>query len=289
MMYKKRELFLKAKCSVGSTIRIVLAVMFSHVVTTTNVFAADEEVSTDLFPDTFMLKLGSYSIGDSSTNLIVNPEGDTGTEIDFQRELNGESKDSAARIDARYRFNDKHSINFTAFGINRSGSSTLTLNLKVGDNEYSVGETVNTDLDYTLYKLGYGYSFYHSPEVELTLIAGVHVTGYDLLVTDSAGQNITSSDVTVPLPMLGLSMKYEITPRWSVFYIAEAFTVRIEDTFSGNLLNYELSTEYRLLKNFSIGAGIVRFSIDVDVDASNWQGGITDSHRGVTVFGSLYF
>ncbi len=50
-----------------------------------------------------------------------------GTVIDYQRDFGGESGDTIPRIDAYYRFNEKHRIDFTSFSIDRNGTRTLEL------------------------------------------------------------------------------------------------------------------------------------------------------------------
>jgi hypothetical protein len=140
-----------------------------------------------------------------------------------------------------------------------------------------------------LYRLGYGYSFYHSEKTELTITAGLNVTSYDLKFEDDTGAKSENADVTAPLPMFGLRMGYAITPKWSVRYVSEFFFIELDDTIKGAMINYELNTEYRLFKHFAIGAGLARLGNSVEVNDDNWKGKVSDSYRGYTVFGTLYF
>ena len=83
--------------------------------------------------------------------------------------------------------------------------------------------------------------------------------------------------------------KRQITPKWSVNYVSEAFFIELDDTIKGAMINYELNTEYKLFKNFAIGAGFARLGTSVEVNADDWKGKVSDSYRGYTVFGTLYF
>ncbi len=159
---------------------------------------------------------------------------------------------------------------------------------EIDDVIYNAGETLTSEINYTLYKVGYGYSFYRSSKVELSFSAGLNITSYDLKFNDGTTK-VESADVTAPLPMFGLHMGYAITPKWSIEYVTEAFFIDIEDTFSGSLLSYELSTEYKLFKHFAIGAGVARLSTDVELDDDGWKGTVSDSYRGYRVFGTFYF
>jgi hypothetical protein len=253
--------------------------------------ARADENQVYAFPDKIMIRIGGYFIDESKTKVSVNSEvGGLGTTIDYQKDLGGEDGDTIPRIDAYYRFNPRHSIDFTAFSIDRKGERTIAIDppLQIGDETWS-GETIYSDIKYTLYRLGYKYSFYHSPKVELGITAGLNVTEYDLKFSDSTGAKAESAGVTVPLPVFGLRMGYAITPKWYVRYVSEAFFVNFEDTVRGAIINYELNTEYKLFKNFALGVGVARIGINADVDDDDWRGSVTDTYAGYTVFGTLYF
>ena len=254
-----------------------------------NVIAEENEELTVAFPDKWKIRLGAYIIDGANTTVSVNSDISLGAIIDYQKDLGGEDGDTIPRIDAYYRFNERHRIDFTAWSINRQGERTLSVDIDIGDENFSATETLLSDIKYSLYRLGYGYSFYHSPKVELTLTAGLNITAYDLSFTTSDGSKAEAADVTVPIPVIGLRMGYAITPKWNVRYVSEAFFVDIDDTFRGAILNFELNTEYRLFKHFALGAGLARIGINAEVDDEDWRGKVTDSYRGFNLFGTFYF
>ncbi len=249
--------------------------------------ASEDEVAV-AFPDKYMIRLGAYIVDGSDTQFSISGNV-IGTVIDFNRDLGGDSRDTIPRIDAYYRFNQRHRIDFTAFSIDRAGSRTLTIDVTIDDQTYFAEETLNSDIKYTLYKLGYAYSFYHSPKVELSVTAGLNFTTYDFKFSDTTGAQAEAAGFTAPLPMFGLRMGYAITPKWSVNYLAESFFIEFEDKLKGALISYELNTEYKLFKNFAIGAGLARIGSSVEVSDDDYKGKISDSYRGYTVFGTLYF
>ncbi len=250
---------------------------------------ADDEAPVFAFPDKWMIRLGAYIVDGSNTSFTVSPLGSLGATIDYQKDLGGEDGDTIPRIDVYYRFNERHRIDFTAFSIDRKGTRTLAADFQVGEEEFLIDETINSDIKYTLYRLGYGYSFYHSPKVELTLTAGLNITSYDLSLSREDGGKAESAGVTVPLPVVGLRMGYAITPKWNVRYVSEAFFFEIDNSFRGAILNYELSTEYKLFKNFALGVGLARIGVNAEIDDDDWRGKVTDSYRGFNLFGTFYF
>jgi hypothetical protein len=270
---------------------VVVSFVTASFISTFAISDANAEETEVAFPDSWMFRLGAYVIDDSKTKVSLNSDlGGLGTTIDYQKDLGGEDGDNIPRVDVYYRFNPRHSILFTAFSIDRKGERAIAIDppLQIGDETYS-GETVKSEIKYTLYKLGYQYSFYHSPKVELGITAGVNVAKYDLKFENSTGSKVESADLTAPLPVFGLRMGYAITPKWYVHYVSEAFFVNIEDKLRGALLNYELNTEYKIFKNFALGIGLARIGLNADVDDDDWRGTVTDTYAGYTVFGTFYF
>jgi len=242
-----------------------------------------QEAKSVANPDKFMIRLGSYFVSRADTDITVLSNVGVGTSISFSRDLGGETTDSVPRLDGYYRFNDRHRLEFGSFAVDRSGTTTTTVT--IGDE--TLTGTITSNIKYTTTKIGYAYSFYHSPQVELSLAAGLNITKYDISYSGSTSGSGTNG-VAAPLPVFGLAMTYAISPKWSVRYLSESFFIDIEDTLKGTLLNYELDIEYKATKHFAIGAGITRVSTDFTVDDDDWQGAFSDSHRGALLYGSLY-
>jgi hypothetical protein len=271
---------------------VVMSLFAATIISTSlfnNAIAEDDPELTVAFPDKWMIRLGAYIVDGSNTTVSVGSDVAVGAIIDYQKDLGGEDGDTIPRIDAYYRFNERHRIDFTTFSIDRKGQRTLAVELEIGDEIYAASETINSEISYNLYRLGYGYSFYHSPKTELTLTAGLNITEYELKFALDDGAKAESAGVTVPLPVVGLRMGYAITPRWNVKYVSEAFFFEIEDAFRGAIINFEVNTEYRLFKHFALGAGLARIGVNAEVDDDNWKGKVTDSYRGFNVFGTFYF
>ena len=191
---------------------------------------ASTEKMTVAFPDTYMIRLSNYFVDKATTNITILSSAGIGSGINFKDDLGGKDTDSIPRIDAYYRFNNKHRMDFTTFSVDRPGRKTLTVDLTIGDETYNATDTLTSDIKYTVYKLGYAYSFYHSQDVELSLLAGLSFTTYDISYSLDNGSQADTSDVTAPLPTFGLSMGYKINPNWSVHYKSESFFIELDDT-----------------------------------------------------------
>ena len=250
-----------------------------------NPASAEEEV---LFPEKFMIRLASYSVRNADTDMTVLSDDNIGTGFSYADDLGGDTRTVVPRLDMYYRFNDRHRIEFSNFKYERDGRQLLAIDIDIEDQTYSIGETVVSDITYELLKIGYGYSFYHSNEVELSFTAGLNITSYDFNFELADGSEADSSRVTAPMPMFGLRMSYAINPRWSLHYLTETFFIEVGDSLEGAFLAYELDMQYRFSNNFTLGFGFSRFSMDLDANDDDWNGKIADSHRGVLLFASYY-
>ena len=267
---------------------IIVTLLVGTGLLTGNIANAQEAKSV-ANPDKFMIRLGSYYVTRATTDITVLSSGGVGTTVSFSKDLGGETTASVPRLDGYYRFNDRHRLEFGIFTVDRTGMQTLTVGLDIGDEMFLATETINSNIKYTTSKISYSYSFYHSPQVELSLAAGLNITDYELSYSLVSGLKAGSNGVTAPLPVFGLQMVYAISPKWSVRYLSESFFIEIENSIKGTLLNYELDIEYKVTKRFTIGAGITRVSTNFTVRDDDWDGGFSDSHRGALLYGSLYF
>lgn len=249
-----------------------------------------ESLPDESYPDKFKILLGSYLIQDTNTEISINSSiGNIGTVIDMERDLGTEDRLSVPRIDGYYRFNDKHRLNFGWFNIKRQGTTTTSIDITIGDEVFLSNSVVESIVDTTFLKLAYAYSFYKSPKVELSFIAGLNLMDYSVVVDNKTIGRVETADVTAALPVFGMSMSYAISPRWLVHYRFETFYIELDNEIRGSLLDAELSVEYRVLKNMGIGLGLNRFALDAKVKSSSYSGGVADLYRGINLYVSAYF
>ncbi|MDH3218644.1 MAG: hypothetical protein OEO19_03840 [Gammaproteobacteria bacterium] len=237
------------------------------------------------FPETFLLRMSAYGIRDADTDLAVLSSENLGTGFSFVDDLGGDQSLTIPRIDGHYRIDERHRIEFGSFRIERDGRDRLDIDLEIGDQSYTAGDTVISEINYELLKVGYAYSFYRSQTVELSATAGLNATDYafDYRLVD--GTSAGSSRAAGVLPMFGIRMAYEINPGWSLHYLSEVLFVEGGDV-EGSLQNYELEIRYRFARRFLLGVGLTRFSIDVTARDPEWNGRIADTHQGILVAAS---
>lgn len=264
--------------------RLLPLILLLSAISPAPAMAAAEDLA---FPERFTLRVASYSVRGADTDLTVLSSQFTGSGFNFASDLGGEEDVDIPRIDGFYRINERHRLEFGALQIDRDGRGRLQIDIDIGDESYSVGDEVVSRIEYDLLKLGYAYSFYRSPEVELSFSLGLDITSYSFKYELSDGTSADESEASGPLPMFGMRLAYRINPRWSLHYLTEVLFVETGDT-EGSIQNYEIDLRYRFDRAIVLGAGLTRFSIDVDSEDTDWRGRIADTHQGFLLFGAYY-
>ena len=133
-------------------------------------------------PDKFRIALGGYSVFryDSLMSLTDANLG-AGISISPEDTLGLKTEQSVVRLDGHYRFTKKHALTFSWYSISSDGNKSLEEEFDWLDENgdaitIPIGASVDTSLDYDIYKVGYLYSFHHTDKVELAVGAGLHMT-----------------------------------------------------------------------------------------------------------------
>ena len=251
-------------------------------------------------PDRLMIRGGyGYAFG-ANTTLQANGPAGIGTELDFDRDLGGETTGSLGRADLLFRFNSRHAAGFTWYKLNRDGLVSNQTSFNWDGLTYRAGGAVQTTLNIELYRFWYMWSFYRGESLELAFSPGVYLARLQtslagtLTVADSAGAMATATartkgqDLTLPLPSLGLIGNYAITPRLTANVRGDGFYLKVNE-WSGWMTEAYVGLDYRVLKNFSLGAAYDFFLVNVKRDntTQGWQ--VDNLWNIVYVYGSLYF
>lgn len=195
------------------------------------------------------------------------------------------------RVDGYYRFNDTHSVQFAYYGVKSDGIKQISEDITWGDDGKHVikaGAQMTSYFNLDIYKLSYGYSFYHNEDVELMLNVGLHVTGVETGISASGtiedengtvvGSAYTSDvAVTLPLPVLGFTGSYAIYPKTLyAFYQAEIFALKFQQ-FSGAFVRNQIGVEYRY--NEHIGVALSYEGNTLFVEAEDDENILTVENR----------
>jgi len=252
--------------------------------------AAPAAAEDKAFPDRWMFRLGGYQVSDADTLVRLDANSlPVGVFIDFAQTLGGQTSASVARFDGLYRFNDKHGLGFSWYALRFKGFRDLQTEIDWGGEAYPIGTTVDSQINFDVYKINYQYSVLNSAEAELGGLIGLHVMKAGVGLSAAGIGQARSEAVTAPLPVLGLYARYNFTPRFSMYYNFQFFFIDYQDTVKGGLQDSLVGLEYRLFRNFAAGVALNRFNMSLESKEENATLFVETRWRGAMLYGTLYF
>ncbi len=209
----------------------------------------------------FTLKLGGYFVLDQDTELTAKKNG-VGAIINLQDSLGMQTQTEVFKLDALYKFNDKHKLEFSYYAINNFNSTTSDKEIEYNGEVIEAGAKIDVHFNTDIYKLNYIYTAYQTNKLDFSFRVGLHATGISTgldskLEIDGEEERLNkeSVSVTAPLPVLGIGLGYEIVPSINILYTVDYFFISYEDV-SGRMIDTLLALEYQHNKYLGAGLGV---------------------------------
>ena len=268
---------------------ILLLAMF---IVAINPVQAEETV-----PDKFRIALGGYSVF-RYDSLMSLTEANLGAGISISPEdtLGLKTEQSVLRLDGHYRFNKKHALTYSWYSISSDGNKSLEKEIDWIDDEGNaitipIGASVDTSLDYDIFKVGYLYSFHHTDKVELAVGAGLHMTRIEVGLNAEATsltREVRDVSTDLPLPVLSFALVYQVTPKFSWHLKSEFFALEF-DKWDGRYTDTTLGMEYRFFKHVGLGIALAGNSLKVTEDTDDYKFSYDNRITGVLLNVAAYF
>lgn len=219
--------------------------------------------------DRFDLRFGGgWVFGADTTVALIGPRG-LGSTIDYKDTLDGDTSNSTYRFDGTWRMAEKHSLTYSWYDVNRTGVRTLNKELQIGDDQtYAIGAQVNSQLDIKLNRLLYRYSLVRNKDISFEIGGGLYYGKIDMTLTalgfagPNSGTAIKAVSLGAPLPTFGVNIESKISPRWGTFISADWFYFKVND-WEGAQSDIMLGLTYKIAKNWTLGAGYDRFTLNL--------------------------
>jgi hypothetical protein len=206
-----------------------------------------------------------------------------GTEINAEDDLGLDDFQLLPQVELTLLPGERHLIRLSRFAIDRSAAMHLEKNISFDDQDYLVGERVDSILNLTMFGLTYGYRFIVAPRGEISASFGIQIADVEANAVVRSRVVRESESGVAPLPLLGLEGRYDFSPRWSMEARVQYLTVNETDV-DGSILDARLGVTWRMNPYLLFGLGYRTFQIDVD-SADEDTPGFVD----LTVSGPLLF
>jgi hypothetical protein len=233
----------------------------------------------------FSISAGTFFL-DTSTRVRVDGEASTGTEVNLGRDL-GLGNVDRFRVDAYWRFKERHKLRAMYFDTSQSGSRQITKEITFQDTTYPIDAEVSARFDTTVTELAYEYAFVRKETWELTGSFGLHNLKFKLGLSASgatqAASLSNSASADGPLPVLGLRGVWRITDSLYADAQAQFFKISVSP-YDGRLEDYAASLVWQPLRHVAFGAGYNEFVTRLEVSGSRFKGDMRWRYGGARVF-----
>ena len=211
------------------------------------------------------LRLEVNLLGASATTKLRVDESPTlpGTEINAEDDLGLDDFQLLPQVELTLLPGERHLIRLSRFAIDRSAATHLEKNISFDDQDYLVGERVDSILNLTMFGLTYGYRFIVAPRGEISASFGIQIADVEANAVVRSRVVRESESGVAPLPLLGLEGRYDFSPRWSMEARVQYLTVNETDV-DGSILDARLGVTWRMNPYLLFGLGYRTFQIDID-------------------------
>jgi len=138
-----------------------------------------------------------------------------GTKIDFESDLGFDEKETLFRANGYWRFGGRgrHRVDGSFFSLSKDSSNMIGRSIQFGDKTFSISADTKAELDVKVIKADYTYMIFHGDNYEIGVSIGLFISDIKASLEEASLGKAESSDLTVPLPTLGLRGNVEILPR----------------------------------------------------------------------------
>lgn len=231
----------------------------------------------------FSISLSVFLTDRDSKTSVGGPAGKRGTDVDLENDLGLDNSDSVFRVDAFYRFNDRHRLDFGAFDLSRSSTVDIQKNIEWNGTLFPIDTTIDSDFDLTIYKIAYTWSFMKRDNGYLGVTAGLYIADVGTRITGPVIGEREGGGATAPLPVFGLRGQYDITDKLSFRGSGKIFVLEHQD-FDGSLYDFYAGLDYQLFNHVAIGIGINSVKMKIGIKKKNFDGKLDWQYDGGLLF-----
>jgi hypothetical protein len=206
--------------------------------------------------------------------------------INLESEFSLDDSDVTVPVNLVWRINPFHRLEFGYFQLTRSGAGDIVVPIEIGDVTFQPGDTVQSNFDTTIYRLGYAFSLFHDAQKELAVFGGAHIS--DISYRSASGTESVAVETTAILPVLGADLNVNFTDRLSL-EVELQFFIGDVNHYSGNLLDFGFAGNYQWHDRLDVGAGYKFYRQDIDSADESFPGDYRFEYRGPFVYARARF
>jgi hypothetical protein len=237
----------------------------------------------NVIEDRLRVEVNLFGVSPQTTLRVDESPTQPGTEIDAEKDLGLADFQLLPQVEFTLLPGERHLVRLSAFALHRSAVKQIEKDIAFDDEDYLVGERVDSLLNITMFGLTYGYRFLVRQRGELSGTFGIQVADVEANAVVRSRVVRESESGVAPLPLVGVEGRFDFTPRWAVEARAQYLTVDVSQV-NGSILDARLAFTWRVNPYLAMGLGYRTFKIDVDSKDEGTPGFVDLSIAGPLLF-----
>ena len=264
-------------------ITCVIGLLFSN-----NVLSDIDEI--------YSLSVGANLANYSSDLTINSQDNSVNAGFNFEDDMGYDKHVNAGWISGWYRTGELHRLRLTYTPINRSSSIQNTKDIVIDNTTIKAGALIRSQTNTDILDFSYIYSFHKTRKIEAGFSTGIYWFLNDTKIF-AAGEiqaegddqssfksdYFTEESLLAPMPLIGLSVNYEISSSWRSHASVRYLDVQI-DEIDGSIFSAEAGSEYYFNDNWGIGASLAYFDLDIKVNGIISNSTLSWDHSGIQLY-----
>jgi hypothetical protein len=226
---------------------------------------------------------GTFFAAELNTNLHLDSSAVAGTLVNAEHDLGMKGHLNQGRMELIFRLRERHRLRVDYFGSDRDGDRPIGRDILFAGNNFMSGDTVQSDLQYSMLSFTYTYSVLRTERFELGAGLGLHLLQADARGTDVTLQQHAESSGVGAFPTPALDATWSISQRFAFTARAQYLSATVHGT-SGALGDYHTDLQYRWRPNFEIGLGYEEIRAQLQTQRSSSPAGFALSVKGPELF-----
>jgi hypothetical protein len=233
--------------------------------------------------DRFRVEVNLLGASPSTMMRVDESPTQPGTELSAEDDLGLDDFQLLPQAELTLLPGDRHLVRLSAFAVHRSATKQIDREISFDNENYRVGERVDSLLNLTMFGLTYGYRFLVHQRAELSATFGIQIADVEANAVVRSRVVRESESGVAPLPLLGIEGRFDFTQRWAVEARGQYLTVN-EDEVNGSILDGRIALTWRVNPYLALGLGYRTFQIDVDSADEDTPGFVDLSVDGPLLF-----
>jgi len=217
----------------------------------------------------FSIRFGTL-FSDVSNQFRIDGEEGEGSLIDAQDVLKIPKNGTALRAKGDFRVAKWFGVEVEYYRIADSATTVLDRDITVGDDVFSLNETVSTNFTRSFLDTFLKFYFIHRPRLDLGLFLGANIHFVKLtMAADPSGLSVAKNP-WYPVPSLGATFSYTLGPKLFLYGKAGYFYYKVSDSgLKLDSVRFDVNMDYYIWKSFGVGMTYeyIKTSMERDTDA----------------------